>query len=161
MSNFSNAALGMFLASSINSSATSVTVSNVQGGAVADPASYGWPDAPFYAEIDGGTSTPEVVKVTSNVSGTLTIQRPTGQPWAFKSVASSHTVGAAILPVLAAGDILSLAATRINAQLLDGGTAITGGDPMWDALFGESFADSGVPSSVPEYVFYGETLYDS
>lgn len=161
MGNFSNTARTMYLTSSITNTSTSVAVTNTPGGSVTDPAGYGWPTVPFFAEIDGDSTTPEVVKVTNNASGTLTIQRATGQTWAYGSVAYSHTMNAPIVPVLSAADISSVSNEYVQSR---GGNMVTNGTGFLlddtnfsDATFDAYHAKSGSGAFV--FTTYNSSLF--
>lgn len=157
MSNFSNTAKTMYLTAAITNVATTATVTNTPGGSVVNPSGYGWPSAPFYAEIDGDSAGPEIVKVTNNASGTLTIVRPSGQAWAYGSVPSAHSMNAPIVPVLTAADIADLAnksyvdSARTNL-VINGNGELLDNTNFSPFTFDQSDAPTGLGAfSVSEY----------
>ncbi len=157
MSNFSNTAKTMYLTAAITNVATTATVTNTPGGSVVNPSGYGWPSTPFYAEIDGDSAGPEIVKVTNNASGTLTIVRPSGQAWAYGSVPSAHSMNAPIVPVLTAADIADLAnksyvdSARTNL-VINGNGELLDNTNFSPFTFDQSDAPTGLGAfSVSEY----------
>lgn len=88
---YSNIASPTTLSGNINNSVTSATVA----------ATTGWPSStPYIVALDYGTSNEELVKVTSNAAGTLTIVRGFGG-----TSAVSHSTGATVRHVLNAQDL--------------------------------------------------------
>lgn len=87
---YSNIAVPTTLSGNINNSVTSCTVS----------ATTGWPTSyPFIIAIDFGAATEELVQVTNNAAGTLTIVRGFGG-----TSAVSHSIGAVVRHVHNAQD---------------------------------------------------------
>ncbi len=88
--NYSNIATPTTLSGNINNSVTSATVGSTTG----------WPSSfPYVVAIDFATANEELVKVTANAAGTLTIQRGFGG-----TSAVSHSTGAATRHVWNAQD---------------------------------------------------------
>lgn len=88
--NYSNIATPTTLSGNINNSVTSATVASTTG----------WPSSfPYVVAIDFATANEELVKVTANAAGTLTIQRGFGG-----TSAVSHSTGAATRHVWNAQD---------------------------------------------------------
>jgi len=88
--NYSNIAAPTTLSGNINNSVTSATVASTTG----------WPSSfPYIVAIDFATANEELVKVTANAAGTLTIQRGFGG-----TSAVSHSTGAAVRHVWNAQD---------------------------------------------------------
>lgn len=93
--NFSNGATST-INTTINSSATTVAVASASG----------FPAVPFLALIAAeGSNKDEIVLVTANASGTLTIVRAVEKVSDGTQVAQAHTAGARISHVLTAGGL--------------------------------------------------------
>jgi H-type lectin domain-containing protein len=87
---YSNIATPTTLSGSINNSVTSATVASTTG----------WPSSfPYIVALDFGTANEELVRVTANAAGTLTIVRAFGG-----TVATSHSTGATVRHVYNAQD---------------------------------------------------------
>lgn len=87
---FSNIAVPTTLSGSINNSVTSATVGSTTG----------WPSSfPYIVALDFGAANEELVRVTANAAGTLTIVRAFGG-----TSAVSHSTGAAVRHVYNAQD---------------------------------------------------------
>lgn len=87
---YSNIAIPTTLSGNINNSVTTCTVA----------ATTGWPGSfPYVVALDYGTANEELVKVTANAAGTLTIQRGFGG-----TTAVSHGTGATVRHVYNAQD---------------------------------------------------------
>lgn len=88
---YSNIAVPTTLSGNINNSVTSATVASTTG----------WPGTtPYVVSIDYQTANEELVKVTNNAAGTLTIVRGFGG-----TTAVSHSTGAVVRHVLNAQDL--------------------------------------------------------
>lgn len=87
---YSNIAVPTTLSGNINNSVTSATVASTTG----------WPSSfPYIVALDYGTTNEELVRVTANAAGTLTISRAFGG-----TSAVSHSTGAAVRHVYNAQD---------------------------------------------------------
>lgn len=87
---YSNVAQPATLSGNITNAATSATVSTTVG----------WPSSfPYIVAIDFGAASEELVKVTANAAGTLTIERAYGG-----TTAVSHSIGAVVRHVFNAQD---------------------------------------------------------
>lgn len=86
---YSNIAVPTTLSGNINNSVTSCTVADVTG----------WPSTPFVVALDYSTSNEELVKVTNNAAGTLTVTRGFAG-----TTAVSHSSGAVVRHVWNAQD---------------------------------------------------------
>lgn len=87
---YSNIAVPTTLSGNINNSVTSATVASTTG----------WPSSfPYIVALDYGTASEELVRVTANAAGTLTISRAFGG-----TSAVSHSTGAAVRHVYNAQD---------------------------------------------------------
>lgn len=110
--NYTNtASVATVSGSTVSSGATSMTVANFSG----------WPSVPFWAIVNRGTVSAEVVKVTNVAGSTLTISR--GQDG---TTASSHNVGETvehIIPAYAAN------LAESHPEVTTGAHGITG-DPV-------------------------------
>lgn len=106
---YSNIAVPTTLSGNINNSVTTCTVADTTG----------WPGTtPYIVALDYGTANEELVKVTANAAGTLTIQRAYGG-----TTAVSHSTGATVRHVYNAQDATDF---RTHEQATSGAHGIAG-----------------------------------
>lgn len=126
--NFSNTARAMYLRGSLNNSdsVSTVQVSSSVSGIQEDGAFYGWPAPPFYAVIDDGNASQEVVRVDvkvgagANTEYTITRGTALGAD-SYQSVTKAHNGWAIIKPVWSAADATNALAL---GSILTGGSTI-------------------------------------
>lgn len=130
--NFSNNAKPMYIRATLGDSnpTDTITISSAISGAAEDGSTYGWPDPPFFAIIDAGAGSQEVVKVTNKTTSppdptpniyTITRGSSLGTE-AYGSTTVSHTPWAVIYPYFAAADMYAAASSD---NLISGGGVIT------------------------------------
>lgn len=98
---YSNVAAVIYLRTAMDTLITSIDVSNTAGGAKATPT--GWPTTfPFFAVIDRDTPDEELVLVTAEATGTLTVTRGAGL--GYGAASKTHALDAPIVHVASAAD---------------------------------------------------------
>lgn len=106
---YSNIAVPTTLSGNISNSVTTCTVASTTG----------WPSStPYIVALDFGTASEELVRVTANAAGTLTIVRAYGG-----TSATSHTTGAVVRHVYNAQDATDF---RTHEQATSGAHGIAG-----------------------------------
>jgi hypothetical protein len=132
---YSNIAAPTTLSGSINNSVTSCTVASTAG----------WPGSfPFIVALDFGTANEELVRVTANSSGTLTIQRGYGG-----TAATSHSSGAPVRHVYNAQDATDF---RTHEQATSAVHGVTG------ALVGLTDSQTLTNKTLTSPIINGATL---
>ena len=109
--NFSNNATPLYISTELNDSDTSntISVSDTRSGSIVDGADYGWPEPPFFANIEIRTANAEMVHIDSKSGSGDTTQYQITRGSAlgdiqYGSYPKTHASNSSIIPSFSAAD---------------------------------------------------------